>query len=74
MKSVKNPKLKPILSIKFLGTTVFDKVGLRHSFVTKVFADSPLDKEMFFLPMSVPGPKIEQFLFTISKMRAIIIF
>ena len=54
-KSVKNLKLKPILSKKFLGTTVFDKVGLRHSFVTKVFADSPLDKEMFFLPMSVPG-------------------
>ena len=74
MQSVKNTKLKPILAKKFLGKTVFDKVSLRHSFVTKVFLDSSLNRELFFLPMSVPGPKIEQFLFTIRKMRAILKF
>ena len=74
MQSVKNTKLKPILAKTFLGKTVFDKVSLRHSFVTKVFLDSSLNRELLFLPMSVPGPKIEQFLFTIRKMRAILKF
>ena len=29
---------------KFLGTTTFDKIGLRHSFVTQVFTDSSINQ------------------------------
>ena len=59
---------------KFLGTTTFDKINLRHSFVTEVFTESAIDQNLFFHPMSVPGPKLEQYIFTIKKMRKILNF
>ena len=59
---------------KFLGTTTFDKINLRHSFVTQVFTESAIDQNLFFCPMSVPGPKLEQYIFTIKKMRKILNF
>ena len=60
---------KPEKSKRFLGTTTFDKIGRRHSFVTQVFSESSIDEDLFFRPMSTPGPKLEQFVFTIRKMR-----
>ena len=59
---------------KFLGTTTFDKISLRHSFVTQVFTESAIDQDLFSRPMSVPGPKLEQYVFTIKKMRKILNF
>ena len=61
-------------SKRFLGTTTFDKIGRRHSFVTQVFSESSLDDNLFFRPMSTPGPKLEQFVFTIRKMRKLLNF
>ena len=58
MSSIASSKQNPLSAKKFLGTTVFD-VGLRHSFATRVFTDSSLEKQLIFLPMSVPGPKLE---------------
>ena len=59
---------------KFLGTTIYDKVGLRHSYVSWFVQDSSIDKNIYFLPMSVPGPKLEQYVFTVKKMRLILNF
>ena len=59
MSSIAGPKQKSLSVKKFQGTTVFDKVGLRHSFATRDFTDSSLEKQLIFLPMSVPGPKLE---------------
>ena len=59
---------------KFLGTTTFDKISLRHFFVNQVFTESTIDQDLFFRPMSIPGPKLEQYVFTIKKMRNILNF
>ena len=59
---------------KFLGKTVFDNVSLRHSFISRVFKSSTLDKNIYYLPMPVPGPKLEQYIFSIRKMRKILNF
>ena len=59
---------------KFLGTTTFDKISLRHFFVNQVFTESAIDQDLFFRPMSIPGPKLEQYVFTIKKMRNILNF
>ena len=73
-KSNLRPTSKPEKSKRFLGTTTFDKIGRRHSFVTQVFSESSIDEDLFFRPMSTPGPKLEQFVFTIRKMRKILNF
>ena len=54
---------------KFLGTTTFDKISLRHHYVKKVVKHSGIDLNSFYIPMEVPGPKLEQYIFTIKKMR-----
>ena len=55
---------------KFLGTTTFDKINLRHSFVTQVFTESAIDQNLFFHPMSVPGPKLEQYVYLYDQKDA----
>ena len=54
---------------KFTGTTVYDKVSQRHIFVKNVVKNSSLDKNTHYQPAEVPGKKIEQFVFTINKMK-----
>ena len=68
------PTSKPDTCKRFLGTTIFDKIGRRHSFVIQVFSESSINEQLFFRPMSTPGPKLEQFVFTIRKMRKILKF
>ena len=74
---MKYTTLKPkSLSVnkRFLGTTIYDKVSLRHSFVSQFVKNSSIDKNIYFLPMPVPGPKLEQYVFTVKKMRRILTF
>ena len=59
---------------KFLGTTIFDKISLRHTYVKKVIKRSSLDLSYYYTPMDIPGPKLEQFVFTIKKMRKLLNF
>ena len=47
---------------KFLGTTVLDKVSLRHHHVKKVIKHSCIDLNSFYVPMDVPGPKLDQYI------------
>ena len=54
---------------KFLGTTIFDRISLRHLYVKKVIKHSGIDLDSFYIPMDVPGPKLDQDIFTIRKMR-----
>ena len=60
----KNEKTK-----KFLGVTVFDNVSKRHNFIKNVLKKSVIDKEKYYLPTDVPGKKLEQFIFTVKKMK-----
>ena len=57
---------------KFLGTTTFDKVSLRHKFVSQFVRDSHVNTDLFYLPMAIPGPKLERFIFTIKRMCSIL--
>ena len=41
------PTSKPDKSKTFLGSTTFNKIGLRHSFVTRVFSESSIDQQLF---------------------------
>ena len=52
---------------KYIGTTVFDNVSKRHVFVKNVFKNSKLDKDIY--SAEIPGRKLEQFIFSIKKMR-----
>ena len=54
---------------KYTGTTVFDNISKRHVFVKNVFKNSKLDKDKYYLPAEIPGRKLEQFIFTIKKMK-----
>ena len=54
--SVLWPTSKPDKSKKCLGTTTFHKIGLRHSFVTRVFSEFSIDQQLIFRPISIPGP------------------
>ena len=53
----------------FLGTTVHDKVSFRHKFVKTLFVKSGLEFDKYYMPVDVPGRKLEQFIFTVKKMR-----
>ena len=48
---------------------MFDNVSKRHVFVKNVFKNSKLDKDIYYLPAEIPGRKLEQFIFSIKKMR-----
>ena len=69
-KLAKKPKNKEIKEKKkFTGVTIFDNVSMRHKFVKNVLNNSTLNKDQYYLPAEIPGTKLEQFIFTIKKMK-----
>ena len=52
---------------KFLGTVTFDRLTQNHNRLKNIFRI--LNKEKYYLPMSVPDVKLKQFIFTIRKMK-----
>ena len=70
-KLAKTPKDKEIKEKKrFTGVTVFDSISMRHKFVKNVIKNSTINKEVYYLPTEIPGTKLEQFIFTIKKMKS----
>ena len=69
MKTKENPYNQETERENFTGLTVYDKVSNRHKFVKNVIKNSNLDTSKYYLPADIPGKKIEQFVFTIKKMR-----
>jgi len=71
IKELENPDKKTTdTKVKrFIGTTVFDKVSNRHIYIKQIFRKSILNKDTHYLPTDVPGKKLEQYIFTINKMR-----
>ena len=68
-KLAKTPNNKEIKEKKkFSGVTVFDSVSLRHKFVKNVINHSTINIP-YYLPTEIPGTKLEQFIFTIKKMK-----
>ena len=69
----KNPieKEKPK---QFIGITKFDNISKRDKFVKQICKKSILDKNKFYLPADTPGKKLEQYIFTIRKMKSKIKF
>ena len=69
MKIKEKPDSQETERKKFTGLTVYDKVSNRHKFVKNVIKNSNLDTSKYYLPADIPGKKIEQFVFTIKKMK-----
>ena len=59
---------------KFLGKTIHDGISKRRVFVKNIVKHSLVDLEKFYSPVDVPGKKLEQFVFTVKKMREILDF
>ena len=56
----KIPKNKEIKEKRrFTGVTVFDSVSMRHKFVKNVINHSTINKELYYLPVEIPGTKLE---------------
>ena len=54
---------------RFIGTTVFDNVSKRHKIIKSIIKKSELSQEKFYLPADIPGKKLEQYIFSIRKMK-----
>jgi hypothetical protein len=53
----------------YTGKVTFDNVVSTHKFMRNVFQIEKFDDNRFSLPMKVPGKKLLQYIFTISKLR-----
>ena len=54
---------------RFIGTTVFDNVSKRHKIIKSIIKKSELSQENYYLPANIPGKKLEQYIFSIRKMK-----
>ena len=61
--------LKPLRDKLYTGKIEHDGPSQIHKFLRNVFRDSELDPEVYALPMTVPGKKILQYVFTLRKLR-----
>ena len=61
--------LKPLRDKLYTGKIEHDGPSQIHKFLRNVFRDSDLDPEVYALPMTVPGKKILQYVFTLRKLR-----
>ena len=52
---------------KFLGTVTFDSLTNNHGRIKRIF--KLLNKERYYLPMSVPDVKLKQYIFSLRKMK-----
>ena len=52
---------------KFLGTVTFDSLTNNHGRIKRIF--KLLNKERYYLPMSVPDVKFKQYIFSLRKMK-----
>ena len=53
----------------YIGKVTFDNVVSTHKYMRKIFKIPEFDSTRFSMPMQVPGKKLLQYIFTISKMR-----
>ena len=53
----------------YTGKVEHDSTSKIHRYLRDVFRDSDLDPEIYSLPMTVPGKKILQYVFTLRKLR-----
>ena len=54
---------------KFLTTIKFNECSNRHYFVKKFVKESSINLETYYVPMDIPDKKLEQYIFTVKKMR-----
>ena len=55
---------------RFISTVIFDEIYQRHRFLRDLFKHSKIDLDRYYMPMDVPGTKLEQHIFTLKKRRA----
>ena len=71
VKIISKRKTKPDVSDqnkkKFLGTVTFDSLTNNHGRIKRIF--KLLNKERYYLPMSVPDVKLKQYIFSLRKMK-----
>ena len=68
LENAENNQAKDSKVKRFIGTTVWDKVSKRHSFIKQIFNKFILNKETYYLHIFL-GKKLEKYIFTIKKMR-----
>ena len=54
---------------RFLSKTVYNSVTSSHRFIHMLARNCNVNLELFYLPMEIPQPKLDQFIFTVRKMR-----
>ena len=60
--------------IKYMET-ILNKVSAdRHKYIVKAFKVCKVDEEKYYMPMEIPGRKLEQMVFTKRKMRTKLCF
>ena len=52
---------------KFVGTVTFDSLTNNHGRIKRIF--KILNREKYYLPMSVPDIKLKQYIFSLRKMK-----
>ena len=53
----------------FTGTVEHDNVSNIHKHIRNLFKESDIDTEIYSLPMTVPGKKLLQYVFTLKKLK-----
>ena len=56
-------------SKKFISTIKYNECSNRHVHVKNFVKSIPINLEKYYMPMDIPDSKLEQFVFTIKKMR-----
>ena len=62
-------KDKPQQSKKFISTIKYNECSKRHLHVKNLVKSIPINLDKYYMPMDIPDTKLEQFIFTIRKMR-----
>ena len=62
-------KDKPHQRKKFISTIKYNECSNRHVHIKNFVRNIPINLEKYYMPMDIPDSKLEQFVFTIKKMR-----
>ena len=54
---------------KILTTIKFNECSNRHYFLRKFVKESSINLDNYYIPMDIPDKKLEQYIFTVKKMR-----
>ena len=54
---------------KFIATIKFNEISNKHQYIKNFVNNSSIDLDEYYVPMDIPDRKLEQYIFTVKKMR-----